>query len=111
MPRRRRKMSPEYSLLTPEEHDELQITALVRHRLEEQFHDLEQQHEAASLGMWIFLATEVMFFGALFTGLAAYRYQYPAAFETASVKLNWLIGSVNTVMLLVSSLTMVLAVH
>jgi cytochrome c oxidase subunit 3 len=104
-------MSPEYRTLTPDERDELGLTALVRHRLEEHFHDLDQQHEAAALGMWVFLATEVMFFGALFCGLGAYRYQYPVAFERASEKLNWMIGAINTVVLLVSSLFMVLAVH
>jgi cytochrome c oxidase subunit 3 len=104
-------MSPETSILTPEERDELEGTVLVRHRLEEQYRDLEQQHEAASLGMWIFLGTEVLFFGTLFLGLSAYRYQYGEAFEKASEKLNWIIGGVNTLVLLVSSLTMVLAVH
>ena len=43
-----------------------QHTVLHRDRLEEQYDDLEQQHEAAAIGMWVFLATEVMFFGALF---------------------------------------------
>ena len=104
-------MTPEQAILTPEEHDELQQTALVRHRLEEQFENLEQQHEVASLGMWVFLATEVMFFGTLFVGLGVYRYQFEAAFERASEKLNWIIGGLNTVVLLVSSLMMVLAVH
>jgi cytochrome c oxidase subunit 3 len=104
-------MSPETSLLTPEERDELQLTALVRHRLEEQYENLEQQHEVASLGMWVFLGTEVMFFGALFVGLSAYRSLYPVPFEKASEKLNWLIGGINTVVLLASSLFMVLAVH
>jgi cytochrome c oxidase subunit 3 len=104
-------MSSEHRLLTPEERDELDLTMLVRHRLEEQFHDLEQQHEVAALGMWVFLATEVMFFGTLFCGLGAYRYQYPEAFERASERLNWMIGGINTVVLLVSSLFMVLAVH
>ena len=61
-------MSPEPSLLTPEERDELEGTVLVRHRLEEQYADLEQQHETASLGMWIFLGTEVLLFGVLFLG-------------------------------------------
>jgi cytochrome c oxidase subunit 3 len=100
-------LSPESSIV----HDELEQTALARHRLEEQFENLEHQHEAASLGMWIFLATEVMFFGALFVGLGAYRHAYGEAFEKASEKLNWLIGGLNTVVLLVSSLFMVLAVH
>ncbi len=97
-------MSPERTILTPEERDELEVTALVRHRLEEQFENLEQQHEVAALGMWVFLATEVMFFGTLFLGLGIYRMLYPDAFETASVKLNWVIGGINTVVLLVSSL-------
>ena len=46
--------------------------------LAHQFEDLEQQHEAASLGMWIFLATEVMFFGGLFAGYTIYRNTLPA---------------------------------
>jgi cytochrome c oxidase subunit 3 len=99
------------SLITPVEREELQLTALVRHRLEEHFENLDQQHTAASLGMWVFLATEVMFFGTLFTGLGIYRGLYPEAFDAASSRLNWLIGGINTVVLLVSSLTMVLAVH
>jgi cytochrome c oxidase subunit 3 len=104
-------MSRDYRLLTPEERDELDTTMLVRHRLEEQFRDLDEQHQAASLGMWVFLATEVMFFGTLFCGLGAYRFQYPEAFEKASERLNWMIGAINTVVLLVSSLFMVLGVH
>jgi cytochrome c oxidase subunit 3 len=76
-----------------------------------QFADLDQQRNAASLGMWLFLATEVMVFGAIFTGYAAYRYQYPAAFAEASNRLNLLIGGVNTLVLLTSSLTMALAVR
>lgn len=104
-------MSPEYRLLTPEEKDELDLTALVRHRLEEQYENLEQQHEVASLGMWVFLVTEVMFFGTLFLGVGVYRFLYEEAFDHASEKLNWIIGGLNTVVLLVSSLFMVLAVH
>jgi cytochrome c oxidase subunit 3 len=104
-------MSSDLSILTPEEQDELQVTALVGHRLEEHYPNLEEQHEAASLGMWIFLVTEVMFFGVLFLGLSVYRYLYGEAFEKASEKLNWMVGGINTVVLLVSSLSMVLAVH
>jgi cytochrome c oxidase subunit 3 len=104
-------MSSERAILTPDEHAELELTALVRHRLEVQFESLEQQHEVAALGMWVFLATEVMFFGTLFLGLAVFRMLYADAFEAASVKLNWVIGGINTVVLLVSSLSMVLAVH
>jgi len=77
----------------------------------EQFDDRVQQHEASSLGMWIFLATEIMFFGGLFTGYTIYRNLYTSAFETASHLLNAKIGAFNTVVLICSSLTMALAVH
>jgi cytochrome c oxidase subunit 3 len=104
-------MSPENTVFTPEERAVLDQSFFVRHRLEEQYRDLGQQHETAVLGMWVFLATEVLFFGTLFVGLAAYRYLYQEAFERASEKLNWIVGGVNTVVLLVSSGLIVLAVH
>jgi cytochrome c oxidase subunit 3 len=98
-------------VLTPEEHDELELTVLVRHKLEEQFRDLGQQHEVASLGMWVFLVTEVLFFGTLFLSLGVYYHMYTDEFKKASEELNWIIGGINTVVLLTSSLTMVLSVH
>jgi cytochrome c oxidase subunit III len=109
-------MSPESvndggNLLTVEEQEAIEHTMLVRGRLEEQYENLDQQHQAAALGMWVFLATEVMFFGTLFLAVAVYRYQYPIAFACASGQLNWVIGGINTIVLLVSSLTIVLAVH
>jgi cytochrome c oxidase subunit III len=79
--------------------------------LAHQFEDLEQQHEAASLGMWIFLATEVMFFGGLFTGYTLYRNLYLTGFEAGSHHLNVTIGAINTAVLICSSLTMALAVR
>jgi cytochrome c oxidase subunit 3 len=79
--------------------------------LAEQFDDLEQQREAVQLGMWAFLTTEVMFFGGLFTGYAVYRWSHPAAFAEASRHLDVLLGTVNTAVLICSSLTMALAVH
>lgn len=75
------------------------------------FSDLEQQREASTLGMWAFLITEIMFFGGLFTGYAVYRAAYPEAFAEASHHLDVLLGSINTVVLIGSSLTMALAVH
>jgi cytochrome c oxidase subunit 3 len=75
------------------------------------FDDLEHQQEANVLGMWVFLSTEVLVFGALFTGYTVYRLSYPAAFEEASSHLNVWIAAVNTVVLLTSSLTMALAVR
>jgi cytochrome c oxidase subunit III len=104
-------MSPESSLLTPEEHDEFEQTVMVRHRLEEQYRDLEQQSETAALGMWVFLGTEVLFFGTLFLGLGAYMYQHSEAFEKASQHLNWPLGGINMAVLVSSSLMMALAVH
>jgi cytochrome c oxidase subunit 3 len=76
-----------------------------------QFDDLEQQHEASSLGMWVFLATEVMFFGGLFTAYIIFRNAYLPAFETGSRLLDVRIGAFNTAVLLCSSLTMALAVR
>jgi cytochrome c oxidase subunit 3 len=79
--------------------------------LAEQFDDLEQQHESSSFGMWVFLATEVMFFGGLFTAYILYRNFYLSAFETGSRLLNVKIGAANTAVLLCSSLTMALGVR
>ena len=75
------------------------------------FDDLEQQHEAASLGMWAFLLTEVLFFGGLFGVYAVYRFMHPEAFAHASSALDVKMGAINTFVLIGSSLTMVLAVH
>jgi cytochrome c oxidase subunit 3 len=79
--------------------------------LAHQFEDLEQQHEAASFGMWIFLATEVMFFGGLFAGYTVYRNLYMPGFAAGSHMLNVTIGAINTAVLIGSSLTMALAVR
>ena len=79
--------------------------------LREQFDTAAQQKEASTLGMWIFLITEVMFFGGLFLAYTVYRHVYPEIFAVASTTLNVYIGAANTVVLLCSSLTMVLAVR
>ncbi len=76
-----------------------------------QFDDAQQQFDAASLGMWVFLLTEIMFFGGLFCGYAVYRSQYPPSFEAGSRLLDIRFGVTNTAVLLASSLTMALAVH
>jgi cytochrome c oxidase subunit 3 len=75
------------------------------------FQDPEQQHEAAVLGMWTFLATEVLFFGALILGYTDYRLVYPDAWRAGSHHLKELAGAINTAVLLCSSLTMALAVR
>lgn len=76
-----------------------------------QFDTPEQQHRAATLGMWAFLATEILFFGGLFTGYAVYRALYPETFMAASRTLDLTLGTINTAILLASSLTMALAVR
>jgi len=76
-----------------------------------QFEDRAQQNDAGNLGMWVFLVTEVMFFGGLFTAYTVYRMRNQAAFMDASHHLNAVLGAVNTIVLLGSSLTMAMAVH
>jgi len=74
------------------------------------FDNLEQQREAGALGMWVFIAQEVMFFGGLFLAYLIYRMKYPEAFMAASNHLDWKLGTVNTAVLITSSLTMAMAV-
>jgi cytochrome c oxidase subunit III len=79
--------------------------------LQEQFDTPEQQKDASTLGMWVFLVTEIMFFGGMFTAYTAYRSWYPNVFAVASSSMNAVIGAVNTAVLLCSSFTMVMAVR
>lgn len=90
---------------------EHQATSGVLDPLAHQFDDLEQQHEASYFGMWIFLATEIMFFGGMFAGYTIYRHEYFSAFEAGSRLLDWRFGAANTAVLICSSLTMALAVR
>jgi cytochrome c oxidase subunit 3 len=75
------------------------------------FQTMEQQQEAATLGMWIFLVTEIMFFGGLFMAYLLYRVWYPEAWSEGSEELDVVLGGFNTVVLISSSLTMALAVR
>lgn len=79
---------------------------LVRH----QFDDAAQQHVAYTLGMWIFLATEVLFFGGMFTLFTVDYIAHPLAFHLASREMEIALGTLNTGVLLLSSLTMALAI-
>jgi cytochrome c oxidase subunit 3 len=77
-----------------------------------QFEDIEQQNESYIVGMWTFLVTEIMFFGALFTCYVLFRYTYPNVFAVVSREhLDWKLGGLNTLILLSSSLSMALAVR
>lgn len=77
----------------------------------EQFDTAHQQQDASTLGMWVFLLTEIMFFGGMFMMYTVYRAVYPHIFALASGTLNEMIGAANTAVLLCSSFTMVLAVR
>jgi cytochrome c oxidase subunit 3 len=79
--------------------------------LREQFDTEQQQKDASTLGMWIFLVTEIMFFGGMFLAYTIYRSTYPEIFAACSSSLNVYIGAANTVVLLCSSFTMVMAVR
>jgi cytochrome c oxidase subunit 3 len=77
--------------------------------LREPFEHLSRQREAVSLGVWAFLASEVLFFGGLFIGYAVYRHLYPLAFVTAAKETDIVYGTLNTGILMTSSLTMAVA--
>jgi cytochrome c oxidase subunit 3 len=84
---------------------EAQNPALLHH-----FSSEQQQKNAASLGMWLFLVTEIMFFGGMFCAYLIYRVQHFNAFAAASQQLDITMGAVNTAVLIVSSVTVVFAV-
>ncbi len=75
------------------------------------FESLDQQSEASTLGMWVFLVTEVLFFGGLFLVYSVYRSWFPQGFAFASHELDITLGGINTVVLITSSLTMALSVR
>jgi cytochrome c oxidase subunit 3 len=75
------------------------------------FSTLEQEHDAETMGMWVFLATEVLFFGGLFTVYTVYRVIFPGAWDAGSRILDLNLGTLNTAVLLASSLTMAIALH
>lgn len=79
--------------------------------LQHQFDDMGQQEESVSIGMWMFLVQEIMFFGGLFTAYLVFRSKYPMAFAAGSNHLDVVMGFVNTLVLIVSSLTMALTVY
>src|ERR1700682_3657348 len=92
------------ALLEPDEH--------VHHPfLQHQFEDMGQQHEASILGMWMFLCTEILFFGGVLCAYWIYRTIYPEAWAIGGEQQNTLAGGINTLVLIISSLTMALAVR
>jgi cytochrome c oxidase subunit 3 len=80
-------------------------------RIAEQFDDAEQQRDAATLGIWAFLATEVLFFGVLFAGYTVFRLMWPDAFSSGSRHTDLTLGTLETAVLLTSSFTVALAIR
>ncbi len=75
------------------------------------FVDSEQQFDSAKLGMWLFLVTEILFFGGLFVAYIVYRAWNPELFIKASVQLDTIMGAANTAVLILSSLTMAMSIR
>jgi len=75
------------------------------------YSSLDAQNAAVRLGMWLFLATEILLFAGLFTGYTIYRYQFPEAFAEASRHLDLGLGTLNTFVLITSSFTVAMAIH
>jgi cytochrome c oxidase subunit 3 len=76
-----------------------------------QFDNAAQQQDAANIGMWAFLVTEMLFFGGMFLGYSVYRYRFPTAFALSSNHMDIVLGTINTAVLITSSLTVVLSIQ
>jgi len=87
------------------------VTAEHSPELRHHFADMEQQRDASTLGMWLFLATEIMFFGGMFCAYLIYRRWYFTEFAAGSRSLSIVLGAVNTAVLICSSLTVALGVR
>lgn len=87
-------------------------TAKVDRRVEHSHHfsSMEQEHEAGKQGVWLFMATEIMMFGGLFVGYFIYRFAFPDMYVAGGDSLDWKLGALNTLVLLISSFTMAQAV-
>lgn len=86
-------------------------TEAIKNLPEKQFRDLAQQEETAKFGMWIFLVTELLLFGGLFISYTVFRFYFSQVFAESSRSLNALIGTINTAILIVSSVGVAIAVH
>jgi cytochrome c oxidase subunit 3 len=84
---------------------------VVEHHVAHHFDTAEQEFETAKLGMWVFLAQEILFFSAIFVAYIVFRFLHPEMFLEASHHLSWKLGTLNTVFLITSSFTMVMGVR
>lgn len=79
--------------------------------LKHYFATSDQQFDAAKMGMWLFLITEILLFSGMFVAYTVYRNWHPEVFQYASQLLDWRMGALNTIVLLGSSLTVALSIH
>ena len=82
-----------------------------QHKVASHFDSASQEFESAKLGMWLFIVQEILFFSALFVAYTVFRYLHPKMFIEAAAHLSWVLGSVNTLVLLFSSFTMAMAIR
>lgn len=71
---------------------------------------MHRDDEASKTGMWLFIFTEILLFGGLFVVYSVYRYIHPEAFKLAGEELDWVVGTINTVILLISSMTIAMSI-
>jgi cytochrome c oxidase subunit 3 len=86
-------------------------TAPHQHHFAHHYQSAEHEYQTAKLGTWVFLVTEILMFGGLFVGYIIFHEKFPAMFHAGSTFLNWRLGALNTVVLLVSSATMALSIY
>ncbi len=82
-----------------------------KHKVAHHFENSKVEFESAHVGTWVFLVQEVLFFSALFVAYAVFRFKYPEMFKYASTLLDWHLGGLNTLVLILSSFTMVMSVY
>ena len=87
------------------------LSSLENRFLQHHFVSSDQQFEASKLGMWLFLVTEILFFGGLFVAYIVFRAAHPELYILASEQLDVMLGGINTGVLILSSLTVALAIH
>ena len=81
------------------------------HVVAHHFGDASHEFDTCKLGMWAFLAQEILFFAGVFVAYAVFRYLYPDMFLEAHKHLSWQMGALNTLILITSSFTMVMGVR
>jgi cytochrome c oxidase subunit 3 len=87
------------------------VSSAVGIKVEEQFHSAEQQRETAKLGMWTFLATELLLFSGMFLSALVIRVMHPESVTAVALHLKYWIGATNTAVLILSSFTMSIAIE